>query len=72
MKNGNCTFVEGYTSGICFHAKVSGRHIGVVVPEETIKRLAEIMTHTNAAGHAAWHLNNPDSRLPCSSCKAAT
>lgn len=68
MKTGNCTFVEGYQSGVCFHAKVSGRQVGVVVPEATIKRLAEILEHTSHAGHAAWHLNSPDAALPCSSC----
>ena len=70
MKTGNCTFVEGYTSGgaVCFHAEISGRNIGVVVPQDTLKRLAEILKHTNHVGHAAWHLNSPDSPLPCSTC----
>lgn len=70
MKTGNCTFVEGYTSGtaICFHAEVSGRNVGVVVPQDVIKKLAEILKHTNHVGHAAYHLTNSEMPIPCSTC----
>lgn len=70
MKNGTCTYIEGYGTGaaVCFHAEVSGRKVGVVVPQDKIKRMAEILKHTNHVGHMTWHLNNPEAAIPCSTC----
>lgn len=71
MKTGQCTYVDGFSGGeaVMFRAEVSGRNVGVIVNAETIKRIAEALKHTNHVGHAAWHAQNPNSPMPCSTCK---
>lgn len=70
MKSGLCSYITGYTDGgaILFQAEVGGRNVGVIVQQDKIKRLVEILKHTNHVGHAAWHLQNPESPMPCSTC----
>ena len=70
MKSGICTFSQSYGGGnqICFHAKISGRDVGVIVNGELLKLIAAALKHTNSVGHALWHAQNPESALPCGSC----
>lgn len=68
MKTGTCTYMDGYADAICFHAEVSGRHVGVVVMADTIHKIAEALKHTDSVGHASWHAQNPKAAMPCSCC----
>lgn len=68
----SCSYVTGYSGGtqVRFEATVSRRHVGVIVERDAILKLAAAFKfNPNQAGHAAWHLNNPDSAMPCSSCE---
>lgn len=68
---------ERYTSmdsiyggeGIRFNARIGGRNIGVNVDQTTILRLAEMTKITGHIGHALWHIENPDTTMPCSTCE---
>lgn len=63
--NGNETAFLIHTS--IPHGKTE-RTIACYLPADAVLKLTEIFVHTKHAGHAAWHLNNPKSPMPCSMC----
>ena len=75
MRYAKVNFIKGIALAEAIRFETSLPHgkgkqeVGVEVPIATLIRLGEILKHTKAPGHAAWHLENPDSPLPCSSCE---
>jgi hypothetical protein len=75
MKRAVCSYVFGLNGCDLFAFQASIPHgrgkqtIQVEVPIATIKALAAALEHTDSPGHAAWHVEHPDSPAPCSSCR---
>lgn len=55
------TEVVGMTEG--------GKRVSIYLPHEVIKQIAAQLQHTDHVGHAIWHMQNPDSQVPCEGCR---
>ena len=47
------------------------QRIGVDVDPKVIVDLARFLQGQDSPGHAVWHLQNPDTPFPCSTCAKA-